>query len=61
MMSIYAAIGIYDREKRCPNCRDVLKVFVCSTIDKSRQSICEPKVPSKADFELLVERAERMC
>jgi hypothetical protein len=61
MMSIYAAIGINDREKRCPNCRDVLKEFVWSSVVKSRQSMCEPKVPSKAEFKLLVERAERMC
>ena len=61
MMSIYAAIGIYDREKRCPNCRDVLKELVCSTVVKSRQFMCEPKGPSKAEFELLVECAERMC
>jgi hypothetical protein len=61
MMSIYAAIGIYDREKRCPNCRDILKEFVCSAVE-SIQSMCEPKkLTSKAEFELLVERAERMC
>jgi hypothetical protein len=58
-MSIYAAINIYE-QKRCPNCRDILKDFVCSAVE-SIESMCEPKeLPSKAEFELLTERAERM-
>jgi hypothetical protein len=58
-ISIYTTIGIY-QEKRCPNCRDVLKDFVCSAVE-SRQSMCEPKkLPSKAKFEWLVDRAEEM-
>ena len=58
-ISIYAAIGIYE-QKRCPNCRDILKDFVCSPIE-SIESMCAPKeLPSKADFDLLTERAERM-
>jgi hypothetical protein len=58
-MSICATIGIYE-QKRCPNCRDVLKEFVCSAVEL-RQSMREPKeLPSKAKFELLVERAEEM-
>jgi hypothetical protein len=58
-ISIYTTIGIY-QEKCCPNCRDVLKEFVCSAVE-SRQSMCEPKkLPSKAKFEWLVDRAEEM-
>jgi hypothetical protein len=59
-ISIYAAIGIYEREKRCPNCRDILKEFVCSTV-KSRQSMREPnELPCKAEFEWLIKRAEEI-
>jgi hypothetical protein len=59
-ISIYTTISISQQGKRCPNCRDVLKEFVCSAVE-SRQSMCEPKkLPSKAKFEWLVDRAEEM-
>jgi hypothetical protein len=59
-ISIYTAINISQQGKRCPNCRDVLKEFVCSAVE-SRQSMCESKkLPSKAKFEWLVDRAEEM-
>ena len=58
-ISIYTAISI-SKGKRCPNCRDNLKEFVCSAVE-SRQSMREPKkLPSKAKFEWLVDRAEEM-
>jgi hypothetical protein len=58
-ISIYTTIGIY-QEKRCPNCRDVLKEFVCSAVEL-RQSMREPKeLPSNDKFEWLVYRAEEM-
>jgi hypothetical protein len=58
-ISIYTAISI-SKGKRCPNCRDILKEFVCSAVE-SRQSMREPKkLPSKAKFEWLVDRAEEM-
>jgi hypothetical protein len=58
-ISIYAAISI-SRQKHCPNCRDVLKDFVCSTV-KPKQFMQEPKeLPSKLEFECLDKRAEAM-
>ena len=58
-ISIYAAISI-SRQKRCPNCRDVLKDFVCSTV-KPKQFMQEPnELPSKLEFECLDKRAEAM-
>jgi hypothetical protein len=58
-ISIYAAISILS-QKRCPNCRDVLKEFVYSTV-KPKQFMQEPKeLPSKLEFECLVKRAEAM-
>ena len=60
-ISVYAAIRIYEREKRCPICRACLKEFLCSAVVKSRQSMREPnELPSKAKFELLVDRAQKM-
>jgi hypothetical protein len=59
LISIYAAIRIFS-EKRCPNCRDILKEFVCSTV-KPRQFMQKPnELPSKLEFECLVKRAEAM-
>jgi hypothetical protein len=58
-ISIYATIGIF-REKRCPKCRDILKEFVCPTVNP-RQSMKEPnELPSKLEFDCLVKRAEAM-
>ncbi len=58
-MSICATIGIF-QEKRCPNCRNYFKEFVCYPVEPI-QSMPEPKkLPTKAEYESLVERAEQM-
>ena len=60
-MSICAAIGIYEREKRCPNCRAGLIKFVCSAVESRKFMYEQNERLSQAEFDLLVKHAERMC